>query len=59
MASYAHVALLSQALRLLPSPVLRMLDAWSYRLARRRAAQRRIKERSQAAPAPGAHHAKS
>jgi hypothetical protein len=33
---------LTQALRALPAPLIRVLDAWSYRLARRRAAKRRL-----------------
>jgi DNA-directed RNA polymerase specialized sigma24 family protein len=37
----------SQALRALPTPVRRALDAWSYRTARRRALQRQRKWQQQ------------
>jgi hypothetical protein len=45
----------STVIGLMPAPVLRMLDAWSYRRARGRAAQRRqhwLKARSAGAAAP-------
>lgn len=39
--SMARPTFLSQLLRLLPRRLLAALDAWSYRLARRRAERRR------------------
>lgn len=52
MAASAYVNVVSQALRLMPSPILGMLDNWSYRLAQRSAAKRRLAARRAAAPAP-------
>lgn len=43
-----------QAIRSLPAPVLRMLDAWSHRVARRRALKRQQKWQRQKAAAAGA-----
>jgi len=49
-----------QAIRTLPAPVLRALDAWSHRVARRRALKRQLKWQrqkaasTQAAPAAAA-----
>jgi hypothetical protein len=57
-----HAALVRHALQLLPSPLVRVLDAWSHRVA-----QRRFRERQQrwlqrnaapAAPAPVKYHLK-
>ena len=52
MAASAYVHVLSQALRLMPSPILGVLDDWSYRLAKRRAAKRRLAARRAVTPAP-------
>ena len=41
MAAMAQTNWLTQALRLVPPPVLRVLDGWSYRLAQKHAAKRR------------------
>lgn len=41
----AHPRVLPQLLRLLPRRLLQALDAWSYRLARRHAEQRRRRSR--------------
>lgn len=41
MTALARTTWVTQALRLLPAPVLRALDAWSHRVAQRRAQQRR------------------
>ncbi|GAB3660709.1 hypothetical protein [Ramlibacter alkalitolerans] len=45
--SLIHVA--HQLVHSLPSPVLRVLDAWSLRVARRRALQRQLKWQQQKA----------
>jgi hypothetical protein len=50
MAASAYVGFVSQVLRLMPSPILGVLDAWSYRLAKRRAAKRRLASLPQPAP---------
>lgn len=52
MAASAYVHVVSQALRLMPSPILGALDNWSYRLAQRRAAKRRLAARRATAPEP-------
>ncbi len=52
MAAGTHVVVLSQVLRLVPSPVLAALDAWSYGLALRRAARRRQAANPRLQPAP-------
>ena len=52
MAAIAQTSWLTQALRLLPSRALRVLDEWSYRLALRRAAKRRQARRRAAPAAP-------
>ena len=51
MTAVVHPTLVSQVVRHLPAPLLRALDAWSYRVARRRAElrQRRWAERQAAA----------
>ncbi|HET8744866.1 MAG TPA: hypothetical protein VFM98_04640 [Ramlibacter sp.] len=51
--------LMQQAIHALPAPVLRALDAWSHRVARRRALKRQQKWQqrkaaAKAAPAAGA-----
>lgn len=43
MGASVHPSLVSQVVRHLPSPLLGLLDAWSHRIARRRAAQRQRK----------------
>ena len=40
MTTAIQTSLLSQAIRVLPAPVLRLLDAWSLRIARQRAQRR-------------------
>jgi hypothetical protein len=42
MTTMVHPSMLSQVLRLIPSRVLTALDAWSYRVALKRAERRRI-----------------
>jgi hypothetical protein len=42
MAATVQPGLVSQAVRLLPAPLLALLDAWSHRVA-----QRRLRERQQ------------
>jgi len=42
MATTAQPGRLTQLVRRLPKPVLEVLDAWSYRVAVRRAERRRI-----------------
>lgn len=55
MASTVQASLAGQFVRLLPSPLLRVLDGWSYRVAQRRARARQQKWlQRQAAPAPEA-----
>jgi hypothetical protein len=47
-----HTSLVSQVLQVLPGPLLSVLDAWSHRIALRRAQQRQQKWlRRQARPA--------
>lgn len=41
MGAYAQPTRIAQLLKMLPGPVLRMLDAWSHRVALRRQQQRR------------------
>lgn len=41
MTALARTTWLTPVLRRLPAPLLARLDAWSYRIARRRAQQRR------------------
>ena len=45
MGAIVHSSLVSGLLRCLPGPVLRALDAWSRRTARRRWEQRQLKWR--------------
>ena len=53
MAAAVHSSLVSQVLHALPRPLLGLLDAWSHRIALRRAQQRQQKwQRRQAAPVP-------
>jgi hypothetical protein len=40
MTTAAQTSVVSQVLRVLPAPVLRLLDAWSLRIARQRAQRR-------------------
>jgi len=40
MASAVQTSVVSQMIRVLPAPVLRLLDAWSLRIARQRAQRR-------------------
>lgn len=42
MATLVHTSWLTQVLRLVPSRVLTALDAWSYRIALKRAERRRL-----------------
>jgi hypothetical protein len=42
MTTMVHPTMLSQLLRLVPSRVLSALDAWSYRVALKRAERRRL-----------------
>jgi hypothetical protein len=42
MATFAHPSLLNQVLRLIPGRMLAALDAWSYRVAVKRAERRRM-----------------
>ena len=62
MGAIVHTSLIGQIVRHLPSPVLNMLDAWSLRVARRRAQQRQRKwlqrKAAAAAPAAAAYHLK-
>lgn len=51
MATVADTGLISQVVRQLPAPVLRLLDAWSHRIARRRAQQRIRRWQERLAPA--------
>jgi len=51
MGTLAQRSLLSLVLRVLPGPVLRGLDAWSHRVARRRWEQRQAKWQERKAPA--------
>ena len=41
MSVYAQPSRVAQLLKVLPGPVLRLLDAWSYRVAQRRQQRRR------------------
>jgi hypothetical protein len=51
MSSYVQTTRVTQVVRHLPAPLVKLLDAWSHRLAQRRAAQRRQKWlQRQAAP---------
>lgn len=43
MGAAVHGSLVSQLLQVLPGPLLSVLDAWSHRVARRRAQQRQQK----------------
>lgn len=43
MVAIARTTWITQAFRLLPAPLLRVLDAWSRRVARRRLEQRRAR----------------
>jgi hypothetical protein len=53
MAVTIATSLVSQFIQALPRPVLGLLDAWSLRVARRRARQRQLQwQRRRAAPAP-------
>ena len=51
MGAAVHPSLVSMVLRQLPRPVLRVLDAWSRRVARRRWEQRQLKWQRRKAPA--------
>lgn len=52
MASTVQASLIAQIVQLLPSPLLRVLDGWSYRVAQRRARARQQQWlQAQAAPA--------
>ena len=51
MGVLVHSSLINLALRLLPDPVLRALDGWSQRAARRRWEQRQRKWLRRKAPA--------
>jgi len=51
MGALVHPSLVSLLLRLLPGPILRALDTWSQRAARRRWEQRQQKWRRGKAPA--------
>jgi hypothetical protein len=44
MSTIVHTSLASQILRLIPGRVLTALDAWSYRVALKRAERRRFAE---------------
>lgn len=56
------IVVVTQAIRGLPAPVRKALDAWSARVARRRALERQRKWQQQkaaaATPAPAAYHLK-
>ena len=54
MGAYVQPSLLSQVVRHLPRPLLRVLDAWAAREARRRRERRLLKwqQRKGAVPAP-------
>lgn len=56
MVSVVQPSLVAQIVRHLPAPLLRALDAWSYRIARRRDARRQRKW-LQRATAPAAEPA--
>jgi hypothetical protein len=43
MATNVHPSVVSQLLKRLPAPLLGALDAWSHRIARRRAEERQRK----------------
>ena len=51
MGTIVHPTLIGQLVRHLPAPLLRALDAWSHRTARRRWAQRQAKWEQRKAPA--------
>lgn len=52
MGATVHTSLVSLFVQALPRPVLGLLDAWSYRVARRRARQRQLQwQQRKAAPA--------
>lgn len=42
MTTAAQTSVVSQVIRVLPAPVLRLLDAWSLRIARQRAQRRQL-----------------
>jgi hypothetical protein len=52
MAALAPRNWLTQALGLLPTPLLKALDAWSYRIAQSRARERRLAAQPRTAAAP-------
>lgn len=57
MASTVQASLVAQLVQLLPSPLLRVLDGWSHRVAQRRARARQrqwLQAQAQAAPAADA-----
>jgi hypothetical protein len=52
MVATIQTSLVSQVVQALPRPVLGLLDAWSHRVAQRRARQRQLQwQQRQAAPA--------
>jgi hypothetical protein len=51
MTTMVHPGMLSQVLRLIPSRVVAALDAWSYRVALRRAEARRMASKARKARA--------
>lgn len=52
MTTAVQTSLVSQVLRVLPGPVLRLLDAWSLRVARQRAQRRQQQWASRKAAKP-------
>jgi hypothetical protein len=60
MAAFVQPSLVSALVRHLPGPLLRALDAWAAREARRRREQRLARWQRKAAPAPAetAYHLK-
>ena len=62
MGAIVSSSLVSQILRFLPAPVLRVLDAWSQRVARRRWEQRQRKWQQRklagATDGPASYHLK-
>lgn len=62
MASTVQASLVGQLVQLLPSPLLRVLDGWSHRVALRRARARQQKwlqrQAASAAGAPAKYHLK-
>lgn len=52
MVALAHRSWVTQALRLMPAQLHAALDAWSYRVAKKRAQQRRVAAQPAVAQAP-------